>query len=201
MHTEADNKTSCQSNEMEHSSKEDNQDLVVSKILSHRTKNGEINYLLQFTDGTKDYTAEKEAKIDCPQILKEYKKKHGLEGDGAKRNTRKKTVTESKRIRKTYVCTVDHDLLESYVDESNTKYFSVGQRFWNVKCRNCKVLIVGDKNKDDVEKIKKFRPTMKNPAYIFLNRTHGCMQAMCFNCTKKLMVNVTGTTRASWHRK
>lgn len=198
---EADDKTPGQSNEKEHSSEEDDQDLAVSQILSHRKKNGEINYLLQFTDGTKDYAAEKEAKIDCPQILKEYKKKHGLEGDGAKRNTRKKTVTESKRIRKTYVCTVDHELLESYVDESNAKYFSVGQRFWNVKCRKCKVLIVGDENNDDVEKIKKFRPTIKKPAYICLNRTHGCMHAMCFNCTKKLMVNVTGTTRASRHRK
>ena len=68
----------------------------------------------------------------------------------------KKTITASKHIRKTYICTVDHDLLKSYVDESNTKYFSVGQRFWNVKCRNCKVLIVGDENKDDVEKSKKF---------------------------------------------
>ena len=128
-------------------------------------------------------------------------KKHGLEGDGTKRNTRKKPTTGSKRISKTYVCTADHDLLQSYVDETNAKYFSVGQRFWNVKCRNCKVLIVGDENKDDVEKIKKFRPTIKNPVYICLNRTHGCMQAMCFNCTKKLMVNVTGTTRASRHRK
>ena len=87
---EADDKTSGQSNEKEHSSEEDDQDLAVSKILRHRTKNGEINYLLQFTDGTKDYATEKEAKIDCPQILKEYKKKHGLDSDGTKKNTRKK---------------------------------------------------------------------------------------------------------------
>ena len=187
---EADDKISGQSNKEEHSSQEDDQDLAVSKILRHRTKNGEINYLLQFTDGTEDYAAEKEAKIDCPLILKEYKKKHGLEGDGKKGNTRKKPTTGSKRISKTYVCTADHDLLQSYVDETNAKYFSVGQRFWNVKCRNCKVLIVGDENKDDVGKIKKLRPTIKSPVYICLNRTHGCMQAMCFNCTKKLIVNV-----------
>ena len=59
--------------------------MEVSKILRHQTKNGEVNYLLQFTDGTKDYAAEKETKIDCPQILKEYKKKHGLEDDNTKK--------------------------------------------------------------------------------------------------------------------
>ena len=82
---EVDDKAPGQSNQMEHSSEEDDQDLEVSKTLCHQTKNGEVNYLLQFTDGTKDYTAEKEEKIDCPQILKEYKKKHGLEGDGTKK--------------------------------------------------------------------------------------------------------------------
>ena len=55
-------------------------------------KNGEINHLLQFTDGTKDYAAEKEAKIDCPKILKEYKKKHGLESDGTKKIPEKKQL-------------------------------------------------------------------------------------------------------------
>ena len=89
---EADDKTSGQSNEKEHSSEEDDQDLAVSKILRHRTKNGEINYLLQFTDGTKDYAVEKVAKIDCPQILKEYKKKNGLDGDGTKKIPEKKQL-------------------------------------------------------------------------------------------------------------
>ena len=75
--TEANNKIPAKSNKEEHSSQEGDQDLAVSKILRHRTKNGEINYLLQFTDGTEDYAAEKEAKIDCPLILKEYKKNMG----------------------------------------------------------------------------------------------------------------------------
>ena len=86
---EAGDKTLGKSNQKEHSSEEDDQDLEVSKILRHQTKNGEVNYLLQFTDGTKDYTAEKEEKIDCPQILKEYKKKHGLEGDNTKKEKEK----------------------------------------------------------------------------------------------------------------
>ena len=58
-----------------------------------------------------------------------------------------------------------------------------------------------EENKGNVEKIKKFRPTIKKPVYICQNRTHGCMQAMCFNCTKKLMVNGPGMTRASRQRK
>ena len=65
---EADYITSGQSNEKEHSSEEDDKDLAVSKILRHRTKNGEINYLLQFTDGTKDYAVEKEAKLIVPKF-------------------------------------------------------------------------------------------------------------------------------------
>ena len=131
---------------------------------------------MQFTDSTKDYATEKEVKIDCPQILSEYQKKHGLEDDNTKRKTRKKTNTASKPTRKTYLCTLDHELFESYVDESNAKYFSVGQIFWNLKYRNCKFLIVDDENKDEVEKIKQFRSTIKKTS-VYLSKLYPWMYA------------------------
>ena len=53
-------------------------------------KKGRLKFLLKFNDGTSDYAAESEAKLDCPELLLKYKKEKL--GKKKNKNIRKKAV-------------------------------------------------------------------------------------------------------------
>ena len=159
----------------------------VRQILKHKMEKGRIKYLLEFSDDTQEYATEAEAKIDCADMLEEYKMKHII----VKRNVskRKRVVLTNKTLR--YTCECDHDKFDSYGEETNDKYFMVGQWLWNVNCRMCH-MIVGSIEREGI-----FRPTFKTPAYVCNNRTKGCRETLCHTCAKTMMLNSNSKTRRS----
>ena len=143
-----------------------------------------MNFLLKFSDGTSDYATENEAKLDCPKLLREYKKN---KMDMKKNVKRKKIVLARKDNR--YRCVMIHDEFESFVDEGNEQYFRKGQPLWNVKCRSCDK-IIGDEEGDNI-----FKPSLRCPTYVCTGRMEECWETICFECAKKLMMKANNKGR------
>ena len=162
---------------LQQSEQEEETEIEVLSILKHRTVKGRLKFLLKFSDGTSDYATENEAKLDCPKLLREYKKnKMNVE----KYVKRKKIVLARENNR--YRCVMIHNEFESFIDEGNEQYFRKGQPLWNVKCRSCDT-IIGDEEGDNI-----FKPSLKCPAYVCRGRTKGCRETICFECAKKLIL-------------
>ena len=105
------------------------------------------------------------AKIDCNDLLNEYKQKKLSKPP--KKIKRKEMRTETKQIG--FRCKNDHSSIETFESESNKKYFSRGQMMWKVKCHKCNIIISsGD---DDDGEVQLFCPTIKCPAYTCNYRT------------------------------
>lgn len=154
----------------------------VVQIMTHKNSKHGIKYMLKFSDNTQELATESEAMIDCKDLLLEYKNKvlH------KKRKTRKKVVMVSIN---SYRCEIDHQNFDSFVEESNDKYFAEGTELFNVKCIDCSIKIV------EGEKIQTFRPSVKFPAYMCRNRPAGCRQIICNKCAKIRMLSANKRTR------
>ena len=153
-------------------------ELVVTGILKHKKVKKKYSYLLKFSDGSETYATENEAKIDCEELLLEYKKKMSVSRRKKKRNNVTLVLHSS------FKCPNDHSKIESFVAEENRMYFAEGQMLWKVKCNQCSIII------SDNEKGKNnFCPTFKQPAFTCGNRTQGCKRSLCGSCAQKLMLS------------
>ena len=161
----------------------ENDNVFVRRIIRHKKVGGEYQFLLEFSDLTKEFATESMAKIDCNDLLKEYKRKKL--NNPKETNNRKQIKTAKKEIG--YRCKNDHSSIEAFESESNKKYFSRGQMLWKVKCHDCNIVISSGDDDDGEEQL--FCPSLKCPVYTCNNRTQGCRVTMCGKCAKKAILD------------
>ena len=148
--------------------KNPNDDLMaVEKIPAHRrnSQTGMV-YKLHISDKTSLWSPENLAKIDCAELLDDYKKQHELGfHKGAVTKQIKPTSTNNKKITKTVPklrnkCKVNHKHFDpiNLVAEIMSFYFKENCRFYNSICSKCRT---------------KNLPNVSKPIFMCIYRTIG----------------------------
>ena len=161
--------------------------VIVEKISAHRrnAQRGMV-YRLHFSDKTSLWSPEKLARIDCEELLDNYKKKNKIgihkkivlkEVNTTSAKTRKQTKIAPKLKSK---CKVNHKHFDplNLVAETMSSYFKENCRFYNSVCSSCRI---------------KNLPTVSKPVYMCTNRTIGCSYSLCNQCYSSEINNMSGT--------
>ena len=174
------------------------------EILNHRKKTrGHAEMLMEFDNGERVWTTVENAFTDGPLLVAAYiaannlhdsafepkQMKKGKTDKAAVAQVEQKKCSREEKTNNASVAQVEqkkcsHDdyrtEIGGYRPEGDSRYFVMKYGLGNCFCAVCqtKFVPVGTTSKD----LLFFRPSITKPAYMCVNRSHGCTHGVCYDC-------------------
>jgi len=176
------------------------------EILNHRKKTrGHAEMLMEFDNGERVWTTVENAFKDGPLIVAEYIAENNLHDSCFEPKQMRKgktdknaTATQKEQIKCSHdgkrdkaaaaqveqkKCSHDDYRTEigGYRPEGDSRYFVEKYGLGNCFCALCRTKFVPVGTTSNKEELF-FRPSIAKPAYMCVNRSHGCTHGVCYDC-------------------